>query len=311
MNEGAADGLLLLDKPAGISSFQALHPLKRVFRGRKIGHAGTLDPAATGLLVVGVGAATRLLEFLEGLPKCYRFAVKLGVTTDTYDLEGEILEEHDAGHITREQVEALLPEFIGEISQLPPAYSAIKIQGKRACDRVRAGETVTMTPRKVRIERLEIIDFEKGVLTLELDCSKGTYVRTIAHDIGQKLGCGAATDAIRRLSVGPFLVENAVSPDAVLSTADLLPVEKAVEHIPGIKLRSDSWVGALLHGNAVPAAGYFPMPPPSSFKAAAPLVDGGSVDTTCGVFSPEGRLLAVGTLTPLGQVQPRKVLHPA
>ena len=105
MNENSADGLLLLDKPSGISSFQALGPLKRIFRGRKIGHAGTLDPAATGLLVVGVGAGTRLLEFLEGLPKCYRFSVRLGVTTDTYDLEGEILERKDAEHITRQQVE--------------------------------------------------------------------------------------------------------------------------------------------------------------------------------------------------------------
>ncbi len=304
------DGLLLLDKPVGVSSFQALYPVKRIFKGRKIGHAGTLDPAASGLLVIGVGAGTRLLEFLEGLPKRYRFAVRLGVTTDTYDLEGKILEQRDAAHVTREQFEAALPKFRGDISQLPPVYSAIKIQGKRACDRVRAGETVTLNPRNVRIERLELLGFENGAVTLEMDCSKGTYVRTIAHDIGIELGCGAAADAIRRLAVGPFLVENAVSSETVHGS-DLLPVEKAVDHLPAVKLRSDSWVGALLHGNAVPAAGYMPMPRTilPSFLASSPDKDGAGQNTTCGVFSPAGKLLAIGTVTPMGQVNPRKVLQ--
>ena len=300
------DGLLLLDKPVGVSSFKALYPIKRVFRGRKIGHAGTLDPAASGLLVIGVGAGTRLLEFLEGLPKRYRFTLKLGITTDTYDLEGEVLERKDAQHITREQVEAVLPKFLGEIDQLPPVYSAIKIDGKRACDRVRAGETVTLTPRKVRIDKLEIIDFAGADVVLEMDCSKGTYVRTVAHDIGQLLGCGAAADQIRRLTVGPFSVENALDTEAVSGPQDLLPVEKAVDHMPGVKLRSDSWVGALLHGNSVPAAGYVPIP-----RSAAANSVIGMDESVCSVFSPAGKLLAIGTVTSLGHVNPRKVLQPA
>jgi tRNA pseudouridine55 synthase len=305
------DGLLLLDKPVGISSFQALYPVKRIFRGRKIGHAGTLDPAASGLLVVGVGAGTRLLEFLEGLPKCYRFAARLGVVTDTFDLEGKILEQRDAGDITREQVEAALLKFRGEITQLPPVYSAIKIQGKRACDRVRAGETVTLNPRQIRIYRLQVTAFEKGVVTLEMDCSKGTYVRTIAHDIGRELGCGAAADAIRRLSVGPFQVGDAIAPDAVTGSENLIPVEKGVDHLPAIKLRSDSWVEALLHGNPVPAAGYTAMPPASlsSLPGASTDSAGSATGDTCGIFSPTGKLLAIGTVTALGQVQPRKVLQ--
>ncbi len=300
------DGLLLLDKPVGVSSFQALYPVKRIFRGRKIGHAGTLDPAASGLLVVGVGSGTRLLEFLEGLPKRYRFEVRLGVTTDTYDLEGQTLETKDASHVTREQLEAVLPKFRGTISQMPPVYSAIKIQGKRACDRVRAGETVTLSPRNVRIDRLELLGFESGIATIEMDCSKGTYVRTIAHDIGIELGCGAAANNIRRLAVGPFKVESGVAPDAITGAKDLLPVENAVDHMPSIKLRSDSWAVALLHGNPVPAAGYVPMPRSEAVAAMA-----GMEDTTCGIFSQEGKLLAIGTVTPLGHVNPRKVLQPA
>ena len=304
MGVAYGDGLLLLDKPMGVSSFQALYPVKRIFRGRKIGHAGTLDPAASGLLVVGVGAGTRLLEFLEGLPKRYRFEVRLGVATDTYDLEGRILETRDASLITREQVEAVLPKFRGAISQMPPVYSAIKIQGKRACDRVRAGETVVLTPRNVRIDRLEMIGFETGIATIEMDCSKGTYVRTIAHDIGIELGCGAAANNIRRLAVGSFRIENALLPEALTGSADLLPVENAVDHMPSVKLRSGSWAVALLHGNPVPAAGYVPLP---RSEAAAMT---GMEDTTCGIFSHEGKLLAIGTVTPLGHVNPRKVLQP-
>ncbi len=301
----AQDGLLLLDKPEGVSSFQALYPVKRVFRGKKIGHAGTLDPAASGLLVVGVGLGTRLLEFLEIQPKSYRFALRLGVTTDTFDGEGRVLEERSAADITAARVEATLPEFRGEIEQLPPAYSAVKIRGKRACDRVRAGETVVLQPRRVRVHRLELIEFSPGTATLEMECSKGTYVRTIAHDIGQLLGCGAVAEKIRRLSIGPFRVEDAVAPETVIGSDHLLPLERAVHHMPALQLRP-SWVPALLNGNPVPAAGYVPMP---GAAAAANLNPAGSPDY--GIYSPAGKLLAVGTVTPFGQLCPRKVLPTA
>jgi tRNA pseudouridine55 synthase len=289
----------LLDKPVGVSSFQALYPVKRAFRGRKIGHAGTLDPAASGLLVVGVGAGTRLLEFFESMPKTYRFGLRLGVVTDTYDLEGKTLESKDASGVTAQSVEAALEAFRGEVTQMPPAYSAVKIQGKRACDRMRAGETVTLTPRRVRIERLELIEFGAVGPVLEMDCSKGTYVRSVAHDIGQALGCGAAAENIRRLSIGPFRVEDAAAPEAVLGPENLLPVEKAVGHMPGLQLRA-SWVGGLLNGNPVPPAGYVPLAGPS----------GSGEETLYGVFSPVGKLLAVGHVTSMGQLRPRKVLQP-
>ncbi len=292
------NGLLLLDKPVGISSFQALYPVKRIFRDRKIGHAGTLDPAASGLLVVGVGTGTRLLEFLEGMTKRYRFGVRLGLVTDTYDLEGKVMERHDAGHITLREMEEVLPRFRGEITQLPPAYSAVKIRGKRACDRVRAGETVALSPRQVRIDRLEPVHFSEGVATLEMDCSKGTYVRSVAHDIGRVLGCGAAAENIRRLAVGPFRVEDAVAPEVVRGVEDLLPVEKAVDHLPALRIRPP-FVSALLNGNSVPAAGYAPMP------------GGAATSSTFSVFSPEGKLLDIGTVNSLGHLNPRKVLPAA
>ncbi len=302
----SAHGILLLDKPVGVSSFQALYPVKRLFRGSKIGHAGTLDPAASGLLVVGVGAGTRLLEFLEGLPKRYRFKLRLGIVTDTYDMEGEILERHKADGITREAIGKLLDRFRGSISQLPPAYSAVKIAGRRACDRVRAGEAVTLKPRTVRVDRLEITGFEPGVATLELDCSKGTYVRSIAHDLGQLLGCGAAADEIRRLEVGPFKVEDAVPPPArehdeageQALLAALLPMSRAVAHLPAVRVK-DSWIVPLRNGNTVPAGGYAPV-------AERPPHSGGT--STYAVLAGNDALLAVAEINPLGQLLPRKIL---
>ena len=298
------DGVLLIDKPVGVSSFQALYPVKRAFRKTKIGHAGTLDPAASGLLVLGIGSGTRLLEFLEALHKVYRFTLRLGITTDTYDLDGEVLQRHDASGITREQIEALLPQFRGAINQIPPAYSAIKIDGKRAYERARAGETVAMVARPVHVNSLEIISFEPGSgekaasAVLELDCSKGTYVRTIAHDLGQLLGCGAVAEGIRRTAIGPFRVEDAVAPDAVTHT-DVSPVENAVSHLTPLGLKPD-WVTPLLHGNPVPPGGYAALPRRADTTPAADA-------TVCAVFSPAGKLLAIGDVDTTGYLKPRKV----
>lgn len=299
-----SEGLLLLDKAVGSSSFKALYPVKRLFKGKKIGHAGTLDPAASGLLVVGVGGGTRLMEFFESMPKKYRFDLQLGITTDTYDLEGKILEERDASGIREEQIQEALVPFRGFISQLPPAYSAVKIQGKRACDRMRAGETVVLSPRNVHITSLEMLAFSPDKVTLEMSCSKGTYVRTIAHDIGQVLKCGAVAKNIRRLSVGPFRIEDAFTEEALKGDENLLPIEKAVAHMPGLQLRS-TWIAGLLNGNPVPPAGYIPQPGPM----LEPFVS--TEETLYGIFSPASKLIAVGTVSSTGQLLPRKVLQKA
>jgi tRNA pseudouridine55 synthase len=309
----AISGILLVDKPVGVSSFQALYPIKRALgaggkRGTKIGHAGTLDPAASGLLLLGIGAGTRLLEFLEGMPKSYRFALHLGITTDTYDLDGEILTRADASSVTREQIEALLPRFHGDIEQTPPVYSAIKVDGKRAYERARAGEMVEMVARPVHVSRLEIVEFRPGhegvppTALLELDCSKGTYVRTIAHDLGALLGCGAVAAQIRRTAIGPFRVEDAVAPEAA-QASDLAPVETAVSHLASVAVKPE-WVDALRHGHAVPPAGYRALPRRQDARAASlPVPD----PAVCAIYSTDDVLLAVGDLAPTGQLQPRKV----
>jgi len=322
----SSNGILLLDKPTGISSFQALYPVKRLFgkkvegkKGAKVGHAGTLDPAASGLLLVGIGAATRLLEFLEGMPKSYRFVLHLGITTDSYDLDGEVLTRADASGVTRAQIEALLPRFIGDIEQVPPAYSAIKIDGKRAYERARAGEDVAMPARPVHVSRLEILSFDPGLrredgeskaasAVMELDCSKGTYVRTIAHDLGALLGCGAVAEGIRRTAIGPYRVEDAVAPDAV-RPEDLFPIASAVAHLTAYTLKPDG-VAVLMNGNAVPPAGYAPRvrteqqaKEAEAARAALPAVD----DSVAAIFGPDDRLLAIGEVDARGQLQPRKV----
>jgi len=318
MTPANAHGILLLDKPSGISSFAALYPVKRAFggkKGAKIGHAGTLDPAASGLLVVGVGAGTRLLEFLEAMPKRYRFRWNPGVVTDTYDLDGTVLERHDASHLTRAAVEARLDGFLGEIRQMPPAYSAIKIDGKRACDRVRDGETVALAARTVRITRLEILSFEPDNIVFEVDCSKGTYVRSLAHDLGRVLGCGAAADRIRRLRIGPFDVNDAVParPDADTDGAvfreALRPLETATADLPALCI-PDAALPALRNGNPLPRGTY------SVTKAAAgagvadmtgPTDTTQAADTEYAAYSERGTLLCIAALDEHGTLRPRKV----
>lgn len=300
-------GILLLDKPTGVSSFAALYPVKRSFRGARVGHAGTLDPAASGLLVVGIGAGTRLLEFLEGMPKRYRFGLRLGATTDTCDAEGTILSRAPAetvAAVTRERLEAALPEFRGDILQAPPAYSAIKVDGERAYARARAGEDVVLPPRPVRITRLEVVSFAPGHAELEVDCSKGTYVRSLARDLGERLGCGAHATDIRRTAIGPFRVEEAILPppdrDAPpIPASALLPVARAVEGLPAVTVRRE-WIAALRNGNAVPAAG---------LDATAGTRDAQEVDAndaTWAAFDAAGELLATGALSN-GSFRPRKV----
>jgi tRNA pseudouridine55 synthase len=306
----APSGILLLNKPSGVSSFAALYPVKRAFggkKGAKIGHAGTLDPAASGLLVIGVGSGTRLLEYLEGLPKQYTFTLKLGVETDTYDLEGTVLERRDASGVTREAVEALLPRFRGEILQAPPAYSAIKVDGKRAYDLARAGEVVELAARKVRVDRLEITSFSPGEAAMVLDCSKGTYVRSVAHDLGRLLGCGGAATRIHRTRIGPFRVEDAIAPEALagLSPQDaaalLAPLDAGVASLPSLAVAA-AWVGPLMNGNAVPAGGWTPRE-----ASAPPPAPSESGDAPCAAFDEAGRLLAVGVVNAAGQFAPRKV----
>ncbi len=204
------DGILNVNKPAGLTSFRVVAAVRRASGEKRVGHAGTLDPDATGVLPVCLGKATRVVEFLSDASKSYRATVRLGVTTDTYDASGNITARTDPAAITQEQVEAPLAPFRGRIQQTPPMFSALKQAGKPLYALAREGKTVERKSRTVTIHRLELTGWEPPEFTLELDCSKGTYVRSLAHDLGQALGCGAHLSGLVRTRVGAFTIEDTV-----------------------------------------------------------------------------------------------------
>jgi len=205
------DGILNIDKPCGKTSFSIVAMVKRLTGERRVGHAGTLDPAATGVLPVCLGQGTRVVEFLVDATKAYRAQIEFGVSTNTYDASGTITQQGDASGINREQVEAALDSFCGLIQQTPPMYSAVKHQGKPLYKLARAGITVERKSRPTKIHRLELTEWRPPIATIEVVCGKGTYVRTLAHDLGQALGCGANLKSLIRLRCGLFDIKDAVS----------------------------------------------------------------------------------------------------
>ncbi len=197
------NGWVVLDKPVGLTSTQAVSKLKRLFNAKKAGHAGTLDPLASGILPVAFGEATKTVPFVQDGEKAYRFTVQWGVETDTDDTEGKATQTSDL-RPEPAAVEALLPQFTGEILQRPPAFSAIKVNGERAYDLARDGELVDLAPRLITIHALRMVSFDRDHAVLEAECGKGTYVRAIARDLGRALGCFGHVAALRRTRVGPF-----------------------------------------------------------------------------------------------------------
>lgn len=225
------NGILLIDKQPDWTSNDVVAKLKGILHQRRIGHSGTLDPMATGLLVVFVGRATRAVEFAEGHDKRYIAGLRLGITTDTQDITGTVLEEKNVT-VTREELERALAGFRGEIQQIPPMYSAIKHEGQRLYDIARKGGEVERKPRAITIHDLRVIGRQEGDWLLDVRCSKGTYVRTLCHDLGQALGCGGCMCSLRRVEAGEFSVEQAVTLSQVQQMADagraeelLLPVD--------------------------------------------------------------------------------------
>jgi tRNA pseudouridine55 synthase len=238
------DGIINLDKPAGISSARAVDQVKRLLpRKTKVGHAGTLDPFATGVLVLLVGKATKYCERLMDQPKQYEATVKLGATTATGDPESP--EEPFRGlgvspeslpplgrdaQATREQIDAILPRLVGAIRQRPPAFSAMKIAGRRAYDLARGGQAVELEARTVRVYSIELLDYAWPLLTLRIDCGRGTYIRSIARDLGEALGVGGYLTRLRRTRVGDFTIDRAVTPDVLAASTD--GVEKHLLPLP-------------------------------------------------------------------------------
>ena len=211
------DGIVIVDKPQGWTSQDVTARLRRVFGTRRIGHGGTLDPMATGVLPVFVGRATRAVEFFEHAGKTYETVLRLGITTDTEDMTGTVLTEENVS-FTEEQLQETLAAFRGEILQVPPMYSALKVNGQKLCDLARKGKTVERQPRPVTIHELTLVERGENTLRLRVRCSKGTYIRTLCKDIGEKLGCGGCMESLRRVAAGEYTIDEAVPLQTLLET---------------------------------------------------------------------------------------------
>ncbi|MDJ0771588.1 MAG: tRNA pseudouridine(55) synthase TruB [Ilumatobacter sp.] len=281
-------GLCVVDKPAGVTSHDVVGMLRRRFGERQVGHAGTLDPSATGVLVVAVGMVTRLLRFVETTRKAYTGEVVLGVETDTLDADGEVTARHDMTGVTVDDARDVVAEhLIGEIEQIPPMVSAIKIDGRRLHELARQGVEVERPPRPVTIHSFDVADApEAGVLSIAVECSSGTYVRTLAADLGRLLGGGAHLRNLRRTAVGPFTLDEAGSPDECA----LLPVDAAVRALPPVDV-DDETASLIANGRVLP----------QFTEGAGPWA----------VFSADGVLLAVYEPFRVGLAKPAVVLPTA
>jgi len=293
-------GWVVLDKPVGMTSTQAVGAVRRAFDAQKAGHAGTLDPLATGILPIALGEATKTVPFAVDGEKAYRFTVRWGAETETDDTEGAVAATSDK-RPSRADIEAILPRFRGEVSQVPPVYSAIKIDGARAYDLARDGETVVLEARTVIIDRLALVDQpDEATAVFEAECGKGTYVRAIARDIGRLLGCYGHVIALRRTRVGPFdeassLKMEEISDAASSGGADavlrlLTPVEAALQELPEL-LVSQSDAASLTRGQPVLIRG-----------RDAPIMTGPAYATS------KGRLIALGELDK-GALHPTRVFN--
>ena len=280
-------GFLNVDKPAGWTSFRVAAVVRRRSGVRRVGHTGTLDPTATGVLVVCLGAATRLSEYVMEQSKTYRAEVRLGVATDTFDAVGVPVSQADPSGVSRDQVEQTLAPFLGGIEQVPPLFSAIKLAGEPLYRYARSGREVQPRPRRVVIHRLQLLAFQPPLLTIELECGKGTYVRSLAHDLGQRLGCGAHLATLVRLRVGPFTLEDACTLPHLEQAFDeerwqhlVLPPDTTLAHWPRIDLTEEQ-ATAVRFGQAL-AAGLALSPPQEPADGALARA-----------YGPEGGLLAV------------------
>ncbi len=290
-------GWLILDKPVNETSTHAVSMVKRAFHAKKAGHAGTLDPLASGLLPIALGEATKTVPFVMEGQKAYRFTVTWGAETSTDDAEGEVVATSVA-RPSREAIEAILPRFTGVIMQVPPTFSAIKVDGERAYDLARDGEAVTLQPREVEIDALSVVAHDGDSTTFEAKCGKGTYVRAIARDMGRLLGCRGHVTALRRTRVGPFTEADATSMSALDAARRegldvmpfLSPVEEALSDIPAVSVsRHDA--GRLMRGQSCLLRG-----------SEAP-VEEDVVAVYC-----QGKLVAIGEIA-RGELHPRRVFH--
>ncbi|GAC1425801.1 MAG: tRNA pseudouridine(55) synthase TruB [Ktedonobacteraceae bacterium] len=252
------DGILTINKATGMTSHDVVAKIRKLLNQKRVGHAGTLDPAASGVLPICVGQGTRVAEYLSESGKAYQAEILFGTVTDTYDSEGAILRTHDTSSLTLSNIEEILPQFLGPQMQTPPRYSAIKLQGQPAYKRTRAGEEITLTARPITFYQLQILDWQTPRLTLAIDCSKGTYIRALAYDLGERLGYGAHLSALIRTRSGPFTLSESVTLEQIAQAVERNTVEQlltaadtVLQHYPALHLDA-STVERVLHGNPFP-----------------------------------------------------------
>ena len=262
------EGLLLIDKPVGITSHDAVAAVRRALGTKKVGHAGTLDPMASGLLVVGVGRATRLLRFLGDLPKTYEGTMRLGITTATLDADGEFLRESEVPPLPEATIEAAMRSKLGASLQRPPAFSAVKVGGRKLYEAARKGEDLEAAPRTIHVQRFEPTAVRLPDVDFVAEVGGGTYVRVLVADVGDALGCGAHLTRLRRTAIGSFSAAAATAPD---DPGTPMPIEGAVAHLPRVELGLEESKAA------------------SNGRVLAPA----GIDGPYGVFGPEGRLIGV------------------
>ncbi len=288
------NGFLVVDKPQGVTSFDVVRTIRRAFKVRRVGHCGTLDPMATGVLPVAIGEATRLVEFVMDGEKIYRGTLKLGETTDTQDADGTILRCTAIDGIDRAQIEAAIATLLGPIQQMPPMYSALKRDGVPLYELARKGIEVERALRSIEIYRFALCSVDLPFVTFEVTCSKGTYVRTLAHDLGARLGCGAHLTALRRLKSGAFSEGEAIPLDRLRcepETVQLLPVSAALAALPVLDLSTEALVRLK---NGVP-------PQQSEVSTIQPFPTAGSLVTLCR----DRQLVAVARFEPERQNEAR------
>lgn len=244
------DGFINLNKPSGMTSHDAVNHVRRIFSTRKVGHAGTLDPAASGVLPIAINRATKFIEYLADCDKSYRAEVLFGVATDSGDLEGKVISRADDFNMpTADELNAALKSFVGEIEQTPPKFSAIKIHGRKAYDLARKDIAFEMPSRRVKVYQLELINLSDDTATIDIDCGKGTYIRSLAIDLGERLNLPATLKSLTRLRVGDFKLNNALTLDDIKNIgADcLLPIEGCLNHLPRFEL-DERRIKAFLNG---------------------------------------------------------------
>jgi tRNA pseudouridine55 synthase len=285
------EGLLNIDKPPRLTSHDVVARVRRLTRVARVGHAGTLDPQAMGVLLLGLGRGTKLTQFLHECPKTYRATLKLGVRTDSYDAAGRVVEVRSVGTIGREAVEAVLEGFRGAIEQVPPMFSALKRQGQRLYSLARHGIDVERQPRRVRIFRLTLVELAAETLSVEVECSSGTYIRVLADDIGARLGCGAHLTTLVRTAIGPFTLQGALTLPALEEAVrqgdwrrPVLPLSAMAEAFPALVVTP---AAARALGNGVPPTRRGICRTLRSFAAGE----------TVAILGPDDALLAMGAPT--------------